>query len=171
VQGCTRHCICGCKEGAGWSGGYGRAVQASVSWPARPNGKRLLSGKAASGTLEGAEPKVLLFVCASLLLCKIDNPQNCIEHFMISFFIPKFFILVTASPFYAARRDKNGVRNVVRLSVISCRCEGRQSVASEAKRCCWLPCPEALRLPVALQLKTKALLYSRVLFFHLLTVL
>ena len=40
--------------------------------------------------------------------CEIDNPQNCIEHFMISFFIPKFFILVTASPFYAARRDKNG---------------------------------------------------------------
>jgi len=31
VQGCTRHCICGCTEGAGWSDGDGRAVQASVS--------------------------------------------------------------------------------------------------------------------------------------------
>jgi len=51
---------------------------------------------------------------------------------MISFFIPKFFILVTASPFYAARRDKNAGRNVVRLPVISCRYEGWQSAASEA---------------------------------------
>ena len=138
-------------------------AECSVGWHGRPNGKRWLSGKAASGTLEGAEPKVLLFVCASLLLCKIDNPQNCIEHFMISFFIPKFFILVTASPFYAARRDKNGVRNVVRLPVLSCRCEGRQSAASEAKLLAALP--RSFAAASGLLLKTKAFLYSRALFF------
>ena len=147
MQGCTRHCICGCKEGAGWSESDGRAVWGGVGWLGRPNGKRWLSGKAASGTLEGAEPKVLLFVCASLLLCKIDNPQNCIEHFMISFFIPKFFILVTASPFYAARRDKNGVRNV--SGYRSFLAAARGGSRRQAKRSCWLPCPEALRLPVA----------------------
>ena len=50
------------------------------------------------------------------------------------FFIPKFFILVTASPFYAARRDKNGGRNVVRLPVISCRCEGQRTVRTGVSR-------------------------------------
>ena len=30
VQGCTRHCICGCAEGAEWSDGDGRAVWGGV---------------------------------------------------------------------------------------------------------------------------------------------
>ena len=58
---------------------------------------------------------------------------------MISFFIPNLFIFVAASPFYAARRDKNGGRNVARLPVIFCRCEWRQSRASEALRLTALP--------------------------------
>ena len=82
---------------------------------------------------------------------------------MISFFSPKFFILVTASPFYAARRDKNGVRNVVQLPVISCRCEGRQSAPSEAMLLAALP--RSFAAAYSLQLKTKAFLYSRALFF------
>ena len=31
MQGCTRHCICGCGSESGDRGGVGRAVQASVS--------------------------------------------------------------------------------------------------------------------------------------------
>ncbi len=88
---------------------------------------------------------------------------------MISFFIPKFFILVTASPFYAARRDKNGVRNVVRLSVISCRCEGRQSVASEAMLLAAMP--RSFAAVDGLATENQSVLVLKGAFLSLLTVL
>ena len=86
-----------------------------------------------------AEAKAVLRFRASRLLCNTENHRYCVEHFMISFFFPKLFILVTASPFYAARRDKNAGRNVVRIPVISCRCEGHQSTSSEAMLLAALP--------------------------------
>ena len=47
-------------------------------------------------------------------------------------FFPNLFILGTASPFYAARRDKNGGEMLSSCTHVSCRCEGRQLSASEA---------------------------------------
>ena len=37
MQGCTRHCICGCAEGAEWSDGDGRAV-----WGGAPDRKEFV---------------------------------------------------------------------------------------------------------------------------------
>jgi len=43
-------------------------------------------------------------VCSYAVLTKLSVLSSAVY----VFFFPKFFILVTASPFYAARRDKNG---------------------------------------------------------------
>jgi hypothetical protein len=72
----------------------------------------------------------VLCIRESFLLWKTANLKYGVELF-VNFF-PILFILGTASPFYAARRDKNGGKCWQVDPRVTCRCEGRQLAASEA---------------------------------------
>ena len=106
------------------------------------------------------------------LICATPFSQRVLHHALMNICHPSFENHQLAGSF-ASRTGKGTYAALLfRSSLLACfqlDCTEltilERGAAVCSKRSCWLPCPKALRLPVALQLKNKAFLYPRALFF------